>query len=118
MSLMWRYVFVPAVATFGYLFHGVQVLCVKCQSTLQLFIMLSLVWCLSIVIDGRASSDQLPGPMLIKVCYFSCLGLIWVPWVRWCRISSLRCVCVCVMLRSSSVFLVFLLCGNGRKGLS
>ena len=35
---MWRFVFIPAVAIFGCLFRGVRVLCVKCQSTLQLFL--------------------------------------------------------------------------------
>ena len=112
--------FIPVVATFGCLFHGVQGLCVKCQSTLQLFLMLFSVWHLSIIIDGHASSDQLPGPMLVKVHCFSCLGLIWVSWVGWHCVSSLCCVCVahdvCVVLSSSSVFLVFLLCDNGRKG--
>ena len=79
-----------------------------------------LVWCLSIVIDGRASSDQLLGLMLVKVCCVSCLCLIWVSCVGWRHIGLLCCVCVaynvCVVLRLSSVFLVFLLCDNGRKG--
>ena len=52
------------------------------------------VWCLSIITDGCASSNQSLGPMLIKVHCFSCLGLIWVLWMRWCCISSLHHVCV------------------------
>ena len=108
---MQRFVFVPVVATFGCLFHEVRVLCAKCQNTLQLFLVSFSIWHLSIVIDGRASSDQLLGPMLVKVHCFSCLGLIWVLWMRCCRISSLHCVCVahdvCVVLQLSSVFLVF-----------
>ena len=90
---MQRFVFIPTVATFGCLFHGVQVLCAKCQNTLQLFLMSFSIWCLSIIIDGHASSDQLLGPMLIKVHCFSCLGLIWVFWMRCHHIGSLCCVC-------------------------
>ena len=106
---------IPAVATFSCLFHGIWGLCVKCQFFLVLFS----VWCLSIVIDGRASSDRSPRPMLVKVRCVSCLGLVWVSWMGWHRVGLLHCVCVahdiCVVLRSSSVFLVFSLCDNGGK---
>ena len=106
---MQRFVFVPMVATFSCLFCGVQAFCVKCQNSSQLFFVLFSIWCPSIIIDGHASSDQSPGLMAIKVDCFSCLSLIWVLWVRCCHISSLHHVCehdVCVVLRSSSMFLV------------
>ena len=80
-----------------------------------------LVWHLSIIIDGHASSDQLLGPMLVKVHCVSCLGLLSVSWVRWRCIGLLHCVCVahdvCVVLRSSLVFFsFFLLYDDGKKG--
>ena len=56
--------------------------------------MLPLFWCLSIITDGRASSDWLLGPMLMCV-----------------RLGD-----VCVVLGSSLMFLVFfLLCVDRRK---
>ena len=58
--------------------------------------------------------------MLIKVHCASCLGLVWVSWVGWHHVTSLHCVCVahdvCIILRSSLVFLVFLLYDDGKKG--
>ena len=81
--------------------------------------MLFSVWRLSIIIDGHTSSDWLLGLMLVKVHCVSCLGLIWVSWVGWHSIGLLCCVCVahdvCVVLRSSSVFLVFYYVIMGEK---
>ena len=99
---------IPAVATFSCLFCEVQGFCVKCQSTFTAFSHVILVWCLSIVIDRCASSDQSPVPMLVKVHCVSCLGLMGV--VVLCQFVTL-CVYVahnvCVVLRSSLMFLVF-----------
>ena len=53
-------------------------LCKVSEYFLQLFLVLFSVWRLSIVIDGHTSSDQLLGPMLVKVHCVLCLGLIWV----------------------------------------
>ena len=87
---MQRFMFVPAVVTFSCLFHEVWVFCVKCQNALQLYLILFLIWRLSIVIDGHASSDWSPGLMLMKVHCFLCLGLIWVLWMR-CRCIGSLC---------------------------
>ena len=47
---------------------GLGFLC-KCKGTFTaLLLVLPSVWCLSIVTDGRASSDWSPGPMLVCVC--------------------------------------------------
>ena len=85
-----------------------RLLCKVSEYFLQLFLMLFSVWCLSIVIDGHASSDRLLGPMLVKVHCVLCLGLVWVSWMGWHRVGSLGCVCVAhdvyVVLRSSLVF--------------
>ena len=104
--------FIPAVTTFGCLFRGVWVLCVKCQSTLQLILVSFLVWCLSIVIDGCASSDWSPGLMLIRVCCFFMSGSHLGPLDEVVSYQFVMlCVCVahdvCIMLGLSSVFLVF-----------
>ena len=67
-------------------------------------LMLFLVWHLSSVIDGHASSDRSPGPMLVWVY----LGLSYVLSLY---VFVTSCVCVthnvCIMLGSSLVFLVF-----------
>ena len=79
--------------------------------------MLCLVWCLLLVIDGHASSDWLPGLMVVKVHCVLYLGLMGV--VVLCRFITL-CVCaahdVCIVLRLSLVFFVFLLYDDGKKG--
>ena len=50
---------------------------VKCKSTFTAFsLVLLLVWHLSIVIDGRTSSDRSLGPMLVRVHCVLCLGFI------------------------------------------
>ena len=86
-SVVDQFVVVPAVTVSDCLFHGVQGFCVNVRILLQLFSLVSpSVWCLSIVTDGRASSDWSPGPMLVCVH----LGV------------------VCVMMGSSLMFLVFL----------
>ena len=90
---MQRFMFIPTVATFGCLFCGVWVFYVKCQNTLQLFLISFSIWHLSIVIDGHTSSDRSPGLIPIKVHCFLCLSLIWVLWVRCHCISSLCHVC-------------------------
>ena len=81
-----RFVVVPAVTVSYCLFHGVQGFCVNVRVPLRLFSLVSLsAWHLSIVTDGRASSDWSPGPMFVCVC----LGD------------------VCVVMGSSLMFLVF-----------
>ena len=56
----------PAVTAFCCLFRVVLGLCVDVIPSLQFFFVISpLVWCLSIVTDGHASSDWSPGPMLV-----------------------------------------------------
>ena len=59
----------------------------KCKGTFTALSLMSLpVWHLSIIIDGHASSDRSPGPMLV-----------------WVHLGD-----VCIVLGSSLVFLVFL----------
>ena len=58
----------PAVTAFCCLFRVVLGLCVDVSPSLRFFSVISpLVWFLSIVTDGHASSDWSPGPMLIDV---------------------------------------------------
>ena len=58
----------PAVTAFCCLFRVVLGLCVDVIPSLRFFFVISpLVWCLSIVTNGHASSDWLPGPMLVGV---------------------------------------------------
>ena len=79
-------------------------------------LMLFLVWCLSIVINGRTSSDRLPGPILVWVH----LGLSYVL-SSYVFITSCVCVMhdVCIVLGLSLVFLAFLLyVDRKKKGLS
>ena len=81
-----RFVVIPTVTVSYCLFHGILGLCVNVSIPLRLFsIMLPSAWCLSIVTNGRTSSDWSPGPMLVCVC----LGVI------------------CVVIGSSLMFLVF-----------
>ena len=82
-----QFVVVPAVTVSDCLFHGVWGFCVNVRIPLQLFSLISpSVWRLSIVTNGRASSDWLPGPMLMCV-----------------RLGD-----VCVVMGLSLMFLVFL----------
>ena len=94
---------------------GLGFLC-KCKGTFTALSLMSLpVWHLSIVIDGCASSDRSPGPMLV-----------WIRLGLFCVLSSYvfitSCVHVmhdvCIVLGSSLVFLVFCYMLIGRKGLS
>ena len=99
--------FVPVVAASGCLFCGVRGSCAKCEGTFAAFyLMLFLVWRLSIVIDRRASSDRLPVPMLVWVRLGLFHGLSSYGFVT-------LCVCVmqnvCVMLGSSLVVLAFVM---------
>ena len=108
--------FIPAVAASGCLFRGVQGSCAKCEGTFAAFsLMLFLVWRVLIVIEGHASSDWSPGPMLMWVRLGLFHGMSLYVFVT-------LCVCVmhnvCVVLGSSLVFLAFLLCGNRKKRLS
>ena len=81
-----RFVVIPAVTVSYCLCRGILGLCVNVSIPLRLFSLMSpSAWCLSIVTDGHASSDWLPGPMLVCVH----LGDI------------------CVVMGSSLVFLVF-----------
>ena len=69
----------PAVTAFCCLFRVVLGLCADVSPSLRFFFAISpLVWCLSVVTDGHASSDWLPGPMLVDVCLgvYMCRG--WV----------------------------------------
>ena len=64
-----RFVVVPAVTVSDCLFHGVWSFCVNVRIPLRLFSLVSpSAWRLSIVTDGRASSDWSLGPMLVCVC--------------------------------------------------
>ena len=99
---------------------GLGLLCKVSVHFYSFSLMLFLVWCLSIVIDGHASSDWSLGPMLVKVCCVSCLGLIWVflHGVVLCRFITL-CVCGTQCMHRVgvifSVFSFFLLCDDGKK---
>ena len=85
-SVVDQFVVVPMVTVSDCLFCGVRGFCVNVRIPLQLFSLISpSVWRLSIVTDGRASSDWSLGPML--VCVF--LGD------------------VCIVMGSSLMFLVF-----------
>ena len=86
MSLVRRSVLVPTVAASGCLFRGVQDSCAKCECTFAAFsLMLSPVWHLSIIIHRCASSDRLPGSMLM-----------WVHLVLFHGMSSYGFVTLCV----------------------
>ena len=79
-------VVVPAVTVSYCLFRGVLCFCVNVRIPLQLFSLMSpSAWRLSIVTKGCASSDWLPGPMLVCV-----------------RLGD-----ICVVIGSSLMFLVF-----------
>ena len=82
--VMSQFMVIPVVTVSYCLFHGILGLCVNVSIPLRLFVPPS-AWCLSIVTDGRTSSDWLLGPMLVCIC----LGVI------------------CVVIRSSLMFLVF-----------
>ena len=85
-SVMCQFVVVPVVTVSYCLFRGILSLCVNVSILLQLFfLVLPSAWHLSIVIDGCASSDWLPGPMLVCV-----------------RLGD-----VCIVIGSSLMFLVF-----------
>ena len=85
-SIVGWFMVVPAVTVSYCLFRGVLCFCINVKIPLQLFSLMSpSAWCLSIVTDGRTSSDWLLGPMLVCIC----LGVI------------------CVVIRSSLMFLVF-----------
>ena len=89
----------PAVTAFCCLFRVILGLCVDVSPSLRFFsVILPSAWCLSVVTDGHASSDWLPGPMLVDVC----LGVI-------CVVIGSFLVCF-----SSLCFYVFFLI---RKGL-
>ena len=81
-----QFMVIPMVTVSYCLFHGILGLCVNASMPLQLLSIVSpSAWCLSIVINGHASSDWSLGPMLVCVR----LGVI------------------CVMIGSSLMFLVF-----------
>ena len=75
-------------------------------------LMLFPVWHLSIVINGRASSDRSPGPMLVWV-------RVGLSYVMLLYVFVTLCVCmmhdVCIMLGSSLVFLAFFLLYVDKK---
>ena len=57
-----------AVTAFCCLFRVVLGLCMDVSPSLRFFSVLSpSVWCLSVITDRHASSDWLPGPMLVDV---------------------------------------------------
>ena len=79
-------VIIPTATVSYCLFRGILGLCVNVSIPLRLFSLVSpSAWCLLIVTDGCTSSDWSPGPMLVCIR----LGVI------------------CVMIRSSLMFLVF-----------
>ena len=81
-----RFMVIPTVTVSYCLFRGILGLRVNVSMPLRLFsIVLPSAWCLSIVTDGRASSDWSPGPMLVYV-----------------HLGD-----VCVVIGSSLMFLVF-----------
>ena len=83
--VMRRFVVIPVVTVSYCLFCGILGLHVNVSMPLQLFSIISpSAWCLSIVTNGHASSDWLPGPMLVGVH----LGVI------------------CIVIGSSLMFLV------------
>ena len=86
LSLRWQH---PLLVLWG-----PALLCKDVRMSYSSLVLFS-VWCLSIVIDGCTSSDWSPGPMLVKVCYVSCLGFILVFHVDWCHAGLLCCVCMC-----------------------
>ena len=84
--VMRRFVVIPVVTVSYCLFRGILGLCVNVSIPLRLFsLMLPSAWCLLIVTNGHASSDQSPGPMLVCV-----------------RLGD-----ICIMIGSSLMFLVF-----------
>ena len=84
--VMHQFMVIPAMTVSYCLFHEILGLCVNVSMPLRLFsIILPSAWCLSIVTDGRTSSDWLLGPMLVCVH----LGVI------------------CVVIGLSLMFLVF-----------
>ena len=87
--IMRWFVVIPMVTVSYCLFCGILGLCVNVSIPLRLFSLVSpSAWCLSIVTDGRASSDQSLGPMLMCV-----------------RLGD-----ICVMIGSSLVFSFLCLC--------
>ena len=90
-----RFMVVPTVAVSYCLFCGVQGFCVYVRVPLRLFsLVLFSVWHLSIVTDGRTSSDWSPGPMLVCV-----------------HLGD-----VCIVMGSSLMFFVFFcLCVDKKK---
>ena len=88
-SVVDQFVVIPAVTVSDCWFRGVRGFCVNVRIPLQLFSLVSpSAWHLSIITNGRASSDWLLGPMLMSVCLCD----------------------VCVVMGSSLMFLVFFFC--------
>ena len=68
-SIVDWFVVIPTVTVSNCLFHGVQGFCINVRIPLRLFSLVSpSAWHLLIITDGHASSDWLPGPMLMCVC--------------------------------------------------
>ena len=117
---------IPAVAASGCLFCGVRGFCVKCKGTFTAFsLMLFLVWHLSIIIDGCASSDRSLGPMLVWVCCGFVVSRVWVlsrslSWggVVWVHYIACECGarCMCHVEVISGVF-SFCYVMMGRKNV-
>ena len=84
------------------------------------FFILFLIWHLSIVIDGRAFSNWLPGPIFVNIHWSLYLCPVWVLWVRshhvgsLCRVCGTQCMC-CVEVIFNVFSFFCLLCDNGRK---
>ena len=67
-SIVGQFVVVPTVTVSYCLFHGVLCFCINVRVPLRHFSLMSpSAWCLSIITNGCASSDWLPGPMLMCV---------------------------------------------------
>ena len=85
-SVVCRFMVVPAVTVSYCLFHGVLGFCVNVRIPLLLFSLMSpSAWCLSIITNGRTTSDWSLGPMLVCV-----------------HLGD-----VCIVIGSSLMFLVF-----------
>ena len=69
----------PAVTVFCCLFRVVLGLCVDVILSLRFsFVMSPSLWCLSVITDRHASSDWLPGPVLVGVRLGVCMRREWV----------------------------------------
>ena len=108
---MRRFMFIPMVVMFSCLFHGVWAFCIRCQNALQLFCIIFYLapvnrhwWvCLFRLVAGTDICEY----SLVSMS-MSCLGSLSEVSSCWFIISCVMAHDVCVVLRSSSMFLVSL----------